>query len=330
MQTTHSFRRLTGAAASWLLIAAVQPPLFADDGVIISPAHSAANGVLVHTVSSPYQSGKTEIRVLLPDRRRSGRRYRVVYILPVEPTRESRYGDGLLEVKRENLHNKYEAVFVAPTFSDLPWYTDHPTQARVRQESYFVKVVVPFVDKTYPTSGRARDRLLVGFSKSGWGAWTLLLRHPETFGRAAAWDAPLMMESIGKYGNRNIFGSQRNFERYRVADLLKQRVAELRPSARLILTGYGNFRSHHQAAHGLLEQLKVPHIYRDGPRRKHRWDSGWLPGTVQLLLNGEKIGNPAKRESDTGRNDGATATDRFSGRFQLATESQVPSPSEFD
>jgi len=39
-------------------------------------------------------------------------------------------------------------VFV-PRRSPPPWYADHPTKSDVRQESYFLKAVVPFVEKTY-------------------------------------------------------------------------------------------------------------------------------------------------------------------------------------
>jgi hypothetical protein len=57
--------------------------------------------------------------------------------------------------------------------------------------------------------------LLLGFSKSGWGAlFSLLLRHPDVFGKAAAWDAPLVMDSPGRHGNGDIFGTPENFEKY--------------------------------------------------------------------------------------------------------------------
>ena len=59
-------------------------------------------------------------------------------------------------------------------------------------------------------------RLLLGFSKSGWGAFSLLLRHPDVFGRAAAWDAPLMMNKPGPYGSGDIFGTPENFARYQI------------------------------------------------------------------------------------------------------------------
>jgi hypothetical protein len=25
-----------------------------------------------------------------------------------------------------------------------------------------------------------------------------------------------------------------------------------------------------------LQELKVPHVYRDEPQRKHHWNSGWM------------------------------------------------------
>ena len=53
---------------------------------------------------------------------------------------------------------------------------------------------------------------------------------------------------------------------------------------RLVLLGYGNFRSEHVQAHANMEKLKVAHEYRDGPERKHDWHSGWVREGVELLL----------------------------------------------
>ena len=62
-----------------------------------------ADGILVHTVQSDYQSGQTRIKVLLPDALEEGKRYRTLYVLPVESEDDPHYGDGLLEVKRRDL-----------------------------------------------------------------------------------------------------------------------------------------------------------------------------------------------------------------------------------
>jgi hypothetical protein len=241
-----------------------------------------------HELESPYQPGRPQIRVLLPTKVEEGRRYPVVYVLPVEARRESRYGDGLQEIVDRGLCQQYQAIFAAPTFSHLPWYADHPTDSAIRQETHFLKIVVPWVERNYPAIAAHEGRLLLGFSKSGWGAWSLLLRHPHMFARAAAWDAPLMMDRLGKYGSGDIFGTQENFERYRISDLLQADGAAWRGSPRLILSGYGNFREHHESMHKLLIELQVPHEYRDGPSRKHDWHSGWVPEAVELLLRGSK------------------------------------------
>lgn len=245
----------------------------------------------IYAVQSPYQAGETQIKVLLPDEIAPNERLPVVYLLPVEAQSDHKYGDGMQEAQRIDLANKHRVICVEPTFSQLPWYADHPSDPEIRQESHLLKVVVPLVDRTYPTRAEAAGRLLAGFSKSGWGAWTLLLRHPDIFGKAAAWDAPLMMDGPGKYGSGPIFGTAENFESYRITVLLRKRGTDLGPNPRLILTGYGGFREQHQEAHRLLTDLDVPHIDRDGPSRKHDWHSGWLGKAVELLTTPEREPN---------------------------------------
>jgi hypothetical protein len=257
---------------------------------VISDAKRDADGFLVHTIESKYQDGPTAVRVLLPGRMEKGQRYRVLYVLPVEAGNGKRYGDGLREVRKLGLHDRYHLVCVQPTFARLPWYADHPTDPRIRQETYLLKVVLPLVEKKYPVEAKPEGRLLLGFSKSGWGAFTLLLRHPDVFGKAAAWDAPLDMDRPGKYGSGPIFGTRENFEKYRVSKLLAEQAGKLKGEKRLAVLGYGNFRAAHQAIHRLMDRLKVPHEYRDGPRRKHDWHSGWVEGAVEFLAGREKDG----------------------------------------
>lgn len=256
-----------------------------EGGTKISPA-LREGAVLVHTVVSPFQAGSTKIRVLLPRRLEKGRRYPVLYVLPVEAKDGHRYGDGLQEISKADLHNKYGLICVAPTFSHLPWYADHPADKTIRQESYLLKVVLPFVERCYPARHEPQGRLLLGFSKSGWGAFALLLRHPQLFGKAAAWDAPLMKEKPDQFGMGPIFGTQENFERYRITTLLKQRaglLANSKNAPRLILLGYGNFRRHHRNVYQFMQQHGIRCLYRDGPFRKHHWNSGWISEAVSLL-----------------------------------------------
>lgn len=271
---------------SWsLIIVATAMPALAEDTTGQTKSVGQPAGVIaVHRLESQYQQGTTEIRVLMPKPADREKRYPAVYVLPVEPKNQSRYGDGLEEIRRLDLHNKHQAIFAAPTFSALPWYADHPDDPTIRQETYMMKQVIPLVEARYPAIAEAKGRLLLGFSKSGWGAWSLLLRNPDTFARAAAWDAPMMMQEVGKYGNGPIFGTQENFDRYRIDLLLRANAKHLGGHPRLILTGYGNFREPHQRIHGLMNEMRIPHDYRDGPHRKHDWHSGWVAEAVELLM----------------------------------------------
>jgi hypothetical protein len=260
---------------------------WSQEPATVSPAERDLSGFLVHSVRSVYQPGETKIRILLPDRLEQGRRYPVLYILPVEAADGTRWGDGLVEAKKHDLASRHGLICVAPTFAQLPWYADHPTDRTIAQESYFLKVVVPHVDGAYPSAAGPRGRLLVGFSKSGWGAWSLLLRHPDVFGKAAAWDAPLMMDAPGRYGSGPIFGTPENFSNYQLSRLLRKQAGMFQDTARLVHFGYGNFRADHESIERLIQELGIAHKYQDGPPREHSWHSGWLPEAVAMLLSND-------------------------------------------
>ncbi len=73
------------------------------------------DGLRLHALKSERQSGETVVRVLLPAK--PAERAPVVFILPVEAGRESKTGDGLLEAKKLDLHNKHGVICVQPSFA---------------------------------------------------------------------------------------------------------------------------------------------------------------------------------------------------------------------
>lgn len=254
--------------------------------LILATTATLSAAEIVHHLRSPRQAGKTTVRVFLPDAPVPPAQPRLLLVLPVEAGTESRWGDPAAEIRRTDIANRYQLVVAIPTFTALPWYADHPSDDRLQQEAYLLRDVLPLIDRYHGTESASGRTLLVGFSKSGWGAWSLLLRNPGTFARAAAWDAPLMQSKPDKYGMGPIFGDQANFNGYLVSDLVKRRAELLRGRRRLVLTGYfESFRPHHVAMHELLKELGVPHSYRDGPKRDHHWESGWLDEAVSLLVS---------------------------------------------
>jgi len=239
-----------------------------------------ANRVALYRITSPYQPGETLLRVLAPAHLEPPEKRRVLFILPVEPGAGTRWGDPVRAARAAGVARRFGFVALLPTFAQLPWYCDHPSDPTRRQESYVLHVLVPLAQRLFPHD--PSRRALVGFSKSGWGAFGLLLRHPDTFGAAAAWDSPMMMARPG-FGMGRIVGTQANFERYRIARLLAERAPRLRKAKRLVLMGYGNFQKDTQEAHALMTRLGIAHVYLPGPRRKHHWESGWLADAVEAL-----------------------------------------------
>lgn len=249
----------------------------------ITGPEADGNGILTFCLATPYQPDRQKTRIrILPPKSVDPNTLRILYVLPVEPGMGRTWGDPVEAIRRNDLHNRFGFVVVYPTFAQMPWYADHPTDPNIRQETYMLKAVVPAVDRLYPTKpGR---RALLGFSKSGNGAFTLLLRNPDTFAVAAAWDAPLMQASPNAYEMGRIYGTQENYNRYRVPDLLKQQADLLKKSKpRLALSGYDSFRTHVQQAHELMSSLGIEHLYADGPRVRHHWNSGWIDWSVEAI-----------------------------------------------
>ncbi len=256
------------------------------DGNWFSGPAVDAKGFVVYSINSPYERTATSVRVLLPSDYSTDAWYRVVYVLPCEARNGTWYGDGLLTVRALGLHDTTGTIFVAPTFSDLPWYCDNARDSRIWQETYFCNVVVPMIEHLYPAAARPEGRLLMGFSKSGYGAWSLLLRRPDLFGRAVAWDSPLAMKRPC-FGFGPILGSPENFENYRMSTLLNNAASLLREQpARLFLMGYSFFRSHLRAADRLMTELMIPHVYDPGTLAWHHWSPRWVRKAVDYLLDG--------------------------------------------
>lgn len=216
----------------------------------------------------------------------------MLYVLPVTENDNRRFGDGLAEIQKYDYHNRYHLICVAPEFTSLPWYANHATDMKRQDESHFIKTVIPFIDENFPTIRNKKGRLLLGFSKSGWGAFSLLLRHPDMFYKAAGWDigirfdtGPISDEERIK-GIKQYFGSEENFEKYRISTLLKKKAKLLANEPRLFYYNTEGKRALGGVKiHRLMVQLGIPHRYLFEPKRAHRWDSGWVPEAIRFLVD---------------------------------------------
>lgn len=249
--------------------------------------------MIAHGLSARFQSGPRELRVLLPDAYAPGRRYPVLYVLPVEPEGEHVYGDGLAVLRELDVANRHGLILAQMGFSHTPWYVDHATAPDVRPASHLEKVVVPFVEERYATLEGKNGRLLIGFSKSGWGAFSLILGRPDFWGYAAAWDAPLLMTTF-HWDVVEAFGTAARFDAHRPDRLAAHPDRGFREETRLVLGGersWGPVRDgppgagHTRGFHELLVKSGIRHAYRDDLCVEHTWNRGWVGPMVEELLH---------------------------------------------
>ena len=251
-----------------------------------------SEGFHEYRLASPYQAGETSLRVLLPENMDSNKRYKVLYVLPVHEDGLRSHGDGLVEVKKHNYHNKHQLICVAPAFTTKPWFADHDLNPKKQDESHFIKTVIPFVEKNYPVLTEKEGRPLIGFSKSGWGAIALILRNPELFGKVVDWDigiradtGPITEEDRAERIARE-WGTVENFEANRISNLVKTRGKDLGDKARLFYYSTEGTRAIGGVEiHRHLVENEIPHRYVMEPHRKHAWDSGWIPEAVEFLVS---------------------------------------------
>ncbi|MBA4018442.1 MAG: hypothetical protein C0483_14845 [Pirellula sp.] len=256
---------------------------------VFSEARRDADGFLTYSVSAPSQRTANTIRVLLPDNYDPNKAYQVVYVLPVGPGLDRQFGDGLVTAKSLGLQRSYDVIMVAPSFSDMPWYADNAHDPSIAQESYFRNVVVPFIETQFHTVAGPEGRLLLGFSKSGYGAVSMLLRNPEFFGGAVSWDGPLAMSDPGSgYAFLNILGTRQNFSaNYQITNLINTRAAYFAGQPpRLAILGNANsqYLNDSRVVSDALSRAGIASTFTITPPRAHVWAGGWMGDAMQALM----------------------------------------------
>lgn len=263
--------------------------------VLVGLASAAASTITTHEITGPYQPTPVAVEVITPDTLAPGRLYPVLYVLPVAPGTSSRWGSGIQEMARAGIANQYNVICVAPAFSATPWFADHPNDPALQQESHFIKTVLPWVASHLPAQQERSGRFLLGFSKSGYGAIMLLLRHPDLFERAVAWDAPIDKTRPDQFRMLDVFGAEENFAQYAIPTLVAARAKELAAEVepRLVLMPNRDGDHAMNGVHEQLVKLGIPHIFEPTDHLQHHWESGWAPRAAALVLMG-KDAEPAE------------------------------------
>lgn len=255
----------------------------------VSAPVNDGTGVQRYAITSQYLgTTPSTVRVVEPTAPVAGIPRRLLFILPVEPgvtNVASEFGDGLDELRQMDVANRYNLTLIEPSFSITPWYVDHPTDRSRRLESFIVQDLVAFSDRFIPP-GVPPQRWLIGFSKSGFGALSLILRHPDLFDAAAVWDAPVQFDNLSAgMGLPENAGTEANFDRYEIPRLLSAADPSFKTRCRLwIGVDQSAWTEHMKKLDAQMTSLGIVHGVSQGRTRLHAWYGGWLGEAVKFLV----------------------------------------------
>ena len=207
--------------------------------------------------------------------------------MPVEAgLAQSTWGSGLDELQQLDVQNQYNATIIEPIFPIDSWYADNPTDATIDFETFMATLLPAWVDSNFATSG-TEENLLIGFSKSGYGALDLLFKHPSVFDAVAAWDFPADMAAYDDYGSSSSgnYGTDTNFQNnYRLTGtFIDTWKAPFTTEDRIWISGMMCLQTEVADFDALLTSHGVLHTLLTQTYDAHSWSGGWLSDAVAGL-----------------------------------------------
>ena len=246
-----------------------------------------ANGIQLYEINwNVLGSHPFAVYVLNPTNPSPNYQHSFLFALPPQPgLDESGWGVGIDQLQQLNVANQYNATIIEPVFPLYSWYADNPNDPTMNYETFTATYLTQWVDSTFATTG-AEKNLLLGFSKSGYGALDLLFKHPAVFSAAAAWDFPADMPTYNAIASAaGNYGTDANFQaNYRLdTSFIDQYEAPFLSQDRIWISGYASFEQDVSDFNTLLTSQGVAHTLAPQTPSVHAWQGNWLPEAVSGL-----------------------------------------------
>jgi Tryptophan-rich Synechocystis species C-terminal domain/Putative esterase len=260
------------------------PPGSAETPQFIYQGLDASGAQLYSVTWQILGSHPFEVRVLAPTNPSVDYEHSFLFTLPVEAgLAQSTFGDGLNELQKLDVQDQYNTTIIEPIFPIDPWYADNPNDATINYETFTAKILPAWVDSNFATTG-TEENLLLGFSKSGYGALDLILKHPDVFDAVAAFDFPADAAAYNgsPYGS---YGTDANFQdNYRLSDtFIDAWKAPFLAQDRILISEGSVFATQVADFDTLLTSQGVEHTLLTQTSDSHNWDGGWLSDAVAGL-----------------------------------------------
>ncbi len=241
----------------------------------------------IHFNVQPALARMTSATVILPEKAGPGP-FPVFYLL------HGLGDDHTAWTRRTNIERYVEGLPLIVVMPDggRGWYSDSATEPAGAVETFIVRDLLGFVDRTFRTRAGCEGRVIGGLSMGGYGALKLALKYPELFCAAASHSGALVRphERGPVYAGsemQRIFGDDPEGGPNDIYELAKRFVggsnggAKGKPALRIDCGTEDGLLDCNQAFHRHLHGLGYPHEYEEHPGG-HDW-SYW-DGQVQAAV----------------------------------------------
>jgi enterochelin esterase-like enzyme len=202
-----------------------------------------------------------------------------------------------------------DAMIVVMPDAEMTFYLNH-IRGEYNYEDYFIKELIPHVDKTYRTRAEKRFRSLTGLSMGGFGSLLYALHHPDLFQTCYAMSAAVRTEeeinkltlpeflrryktALGESKESDPRAEQGFWEFWRknsILDLMKNLPDKQKNAVRFYLDcgdDDGALYGGNSLLHILMRDRAIPHEYRvrDGGHTWEYWRTG-LPEALRFVSAG--------------------------------------------
>lgn len=240
----------------------------------------AQNEVIEASQNSGLMARKMNYRVILPFNymRDKQKLFPVIYLLH---GRTGNYKDWSNLTKIEEYSVTYNFIIVMPDGGTNGWYSDSQITANDKYESYFIRELIPEIERKYRAAKDRQSRIVAGLSMGGYGAIKFGLKYPEKFiiagSFSGAFDAvvktakyPHLVESV-----KGVFGDENSPTRAAndIFKMVNEASTEKIKTFPFLFVDCGTEDHQTQANRDFVQLLtdkKVTHEYRQMPG-EHNW-----------------------------------------------------------
>ena len=126
--------------------------------------------------------------------------------------------------------------------------------------------------------------VLVGFSKSGLGAWNLARSIPDIVSATIIFDAPVAREHLPPWGTDAFYANDTEWQRDLPANTIQSFASAMPTSHQLVLISGEGFHDEMRTLSQALDEAGLAHAFLPRPHMKHHWNSGWIEEGLNTLL----------------------------------------------